>query len=149
MLVKAGNPVEQFIGQLLPYFEKGDGIIDGGNNNFPDSIRCTKELGAKGLLFVGCGMSGGEQGARYDPSMMSGSSAEAWPHLKPIFQAIAAKVDGEPCCDWVGETGIGHYVRMVHNGIEYSDMQLICEVYQLLRDALGLTNDEITDVFGK
>ncbi|KAI8049251.1 6-phosphogluconate dehydrogenase [Syncephalis plumigaleata] len=144
---EGGNPVDQFIGQLLPYLEKGDIIVDGGNSHFPDSIRRTKELEEKGILFVGCGVSGGEEGARYGPSMMPGGSTEAWPHLKPIFQAIAAKADGEPCCDWVGETGAGHYVKMVHNGIEYGDMQLICEAYQLLRDALGLTNDEIADVF--
>ncbi|KAI9594609.1 6-phosphogluconate dehydrogenase [Syncephalis fuscata] len=147
MLVKAGNPVDEFINQLLPYLEQGDIIIDGGNSHFPDSIRRTKELEAKGLLFVGCGVSGGEEGARYGPSMMPGGSTAAWPHLKPIFQAIAAKADGEPCCDWVGETGAGHYVKMVHNGIEYGDMQLICEAYQLLRDAVGLSNDEIADVF--
>ncbi|RKP25582.1 6-phosphogluconate dehydrogenase [Syncephalis pseudoplumigaleata] len=147
LLVKAGNPVDQFIEQLLPHLEQGDIIIDGGNSHFPDSIRRTKELEAKGLLFVGCGVSGGEEGARYGPSMMPGGSTAAWPHLKPIFQAIAAKADGEPCCDWVGETGAGHYVKMVHNGIEYGDMQLICEAYQLLRDALGLSNDEIADVF--
>ena len=131
----------------MPYLEKGDIIIDVSNSHFPDSIRRTKELEAKSLLFVDCGVSGGEEGARYGPSMMPDGSAEAWPHLKSIFQAITAKADDEPCCDWVGEIGAGHYVKMVHNGIEYGDMQLICEAYQLLRDALGLTNDEVADIF--
>jgi 6-phosphogluconate dehydrogenase len=147
LLVKAGSAVDAFIEQLLPHLEQGDIIIDGGNSHFPDSIRRTKELEAKGLLFVGCGVSGGEEGARYGPSMMPGGSVAAWSHIKPIFQAIAAKADGEPCCDWVGETGAGHYVKMVHNGIEYGDMQLICEAYQMMRDALGMSNDEIGDVF--
>ncbi|RKP38391.1 6-phosphogluconate dehydrogenase [Dimargaris cristalligena] len=147
MLVKAGSAVDAFIDQLLPYLEAGDIIIDGGNSHYPDTIRRTKELEAKGLLFVGCGVSGGEEGARYGPSLMPGGSPAAWPHLKPIFQAVAAKADGEPCCDWVGETGAGHYVKMVHNGIEYGDMQMICEAYHLLRDGLGVSDDEIGDIF--
>ncbi|KAI1315408.1 6-phosphogluconate dehydrogenase, decarboxylating [Mortierella claussenii] len=147
MLVKAGQAVDDFIAQVLPYLEKGDIIIDGGNSHFPDTIRRTKELEAKGLLFVGCGVSGGEEGARHGPSMMPGGSAAAWPHVKPIFQAIAAKVDGEPCCDWVGETGAGHYVKMVHNGIEYGDMQMICEAYHILRETLGLSAEELSDIF--
>ncbi|KAJ1980245.1 phosphogluconate dehydrogenase (decarboxylating) gnd1 [Dimargaris xerosporica] len=147
LLVKAGSAVDAFIEQLLPHLEQGDIIIDGGNSHFPDSIRRTKELEAKGLLFVGCGVSGGEEGARYGPSLMPGGSEAAWPHLKPIFQAIAAKADGQPCCDWVGETGAGHYVKMVHNGIEYGDMQMICEAYQLLRDGLGLSHAQIGDIF--
>lgn len=118
MLVKAGAPVDSFIEQLLPYLEKGDVIIDGGNSHFPDSIRRAKELEEKGILFVGSGVSGGEEGARYGPSLMPGGNPAAWPIIKPIFQAIAAKApDGAPCCDWVGESGAGHYVKMVHNGI--------------------------------
>ncbi|KAI8354267.1 6-phosphogluconate dehydrogenase, decarboxylating [Mortierella sp. GBAus27b] len=147
MLVKAGSAVDDFIALVEPYLEKGDIIIDGGNSHFPDTIRRTKELEAKGLLFVGCGVSGGEEGARHGPSMMPGGSVAAWEHVKPIFQAIAAKVDGEPCCDWVGETGAGHYVKMVHNGIEYGDMQMICEAYQIMKDALGLSADELSDIF--
>ncbi|KAF9967736.1 6-phosphogluconate dehydrogenase, decarboxylating [Actinomortierella ambigua] len=147
MLVKAGQAVDDFIEMVLPYLEAGDIIIDGGNSHFPDSIRRTKYLESKGLLFVGCGVSGGEEGARYGPSMMPGGSKAAWPHVQPIFQAIAAKVNGEPCCDWVGETGAGHYVKMVHNGIEYGDMQMICEAYDILKKALGLTADELGDIF--
>ena len=147
MLLKAGNPVNQFIEQLLLYLEKDDIIIDVSNSHFPDSIRRTKELEAKSLPFVDCGVSGGEEGARYGPSMMPDDSAEAWPHLKSIFQAIAAKADDKACCDWVGEIGASYYIKMVHNGTEYGDMQLICEAYQLLRDALGLTNDEVADIF--
>ncbi|KAJ1649223.1 phosphogluconate dehydrogenase (decarboxylating) gnd1 [Dispira simplex] len=147
LLVKAGSAVDAFIDSLVPHLEKGDIIIDGGNSHFPDTIRRTKELEAKGLLFVGCGVSGGEEGARYGPSLMPGGSPAAWPYLKPIFQAIAAKADGQPCCDWVGESGAGHYVKMVHNGIEYGDMQMICEAYQLLRDGLGYSHDEIGDIF--
>jgi 6-phosphogluconate dehydrogenase len=143
IMVKAGDVVDQTIDQVLPYLEKGDIIIDGGNSLFTDSNRRTKDLAAKGILFVGTGVSGGEEGARFGPSIMPGGNPEAWPHVKEIFQAIAAKVeDGTPCCDWVGEDGAGHYVKMVHNGIEYGDMQLICEAYQLLKDALGLTADD-------
>ena len=127
ILVKAGAAVDAFIDQLVPHLEKGDIIIDGGNSHYPDSIRRTEALEAKGLLFVGAGVSGGEEGARHGPSIMPGGSDAAWPHLKEIFQKTAAQSDGEPCCDWVGQTGAGHYVKMVHNGIEYGDMQLICE----------------------
>ena len=116
LLVMAGKPVDEFIAKLVPHLDKGDIIIDGGNSHFPDSIRRTKELEEKGLLFVGSGVSGGEEGARYGPSLMPGGSPAAWPHIKEIFQATAAQVNGEPCCDWVGETGAGHYVKMVHNG---------------------------------
>lgn len=120
LLVKAGSAVDDFIKQLEPHLEQGDIIIDGGNSHYPDSIRRTKELEAKGLLFVGSGVSGGEEGARHGPSLMPGGSPAAWPHIKDIFQATAAQVNGEPCCDWVGETGAGHYVKMVHNGENYS-----------------------------
>ncbi|CAO3597740.1 unnamed protein product [Absidia cylindrospora] len=148
LLVKAGSAVDAFIDQLLPFLEEGDIIIDGGNSHFPDSIRRTAELEKKGILFVGSGVSGGEEGARYGPSLMPGGNAAAWEHIKPIFQAIAAKApDGASCCDWVGETGAGHYVKMVHNGIEYGDMQLITEVYQIMLEGLGLTHDEMADVF--
>ncbi|CAJ0644205.1 16028_t:CDS:2 [Entrophospora sp. SA101] len=147
LLVKAGQAVDDFIDQLLPYLEENDIIIDGGNSHYPDSIRRCKYLEEKGLLFVGCGVSGGEDGARYGPSLMPGGSKAAWKHLQPIFQSIAAKVGNEPCCDWVGETGAGHYVKMVHNGIEYGDMQLICEAYHLMKEGIGLTNDQIGDVF--
>ena len=128
LLVMAGPAVDDFIEKLLPYCDKGDIIIDGGNSHFPDSNRRTKYLADKGFRFVGTGVSGGEEGARYGPSLMPGGNEEAWPHIKDIFQAVAAKSDGEPCCDWVGDDGAGHYVKMVHNGIEYGDMQLICEV---------------------
>ena len=147
LLVKAGDPVDAFIQQLLPFLEAGDIIIDGGNSHFPDTIRRCKELEARGLLFLGCGVSGGEEGARYGPSIMPGGSTAAWPHVKEIFQAISAKADEEPCCDWVGGTGAGHYVKMVHNGIEYGDMQLICEAYHLMRDALNLSHDEMAQIF--
>nr|O60037.1 RecName: Full=6-phosphogluconate dehydrogenase, decarboxylating [Cunninghamella elegans]CAA76734.1 6-phosphogluconate dehydrogenase [Cunninghamella elegans] len=148
LLVKAGSAVDAFIDQLLPHLEEGDIIIDGGNSHFPDSIRRTKELEAKGILFVGSGVSGGEEGARYGPSLMPGGNSKAWEHIQPIFQAIAAKApDGASCCEWVGETGAGHYVKMVHNGIEYGDMQLITEVYQILHEGLGLSHDEMADIF--
>jgi 6-phosphogluconate dehydrogenase len=148
IMVKAGDVVDQTIEHVLPYLEKGDIIIDGGNSLFTDSNRRTKDLGEKGILFVGTGVSGGEEGARFGPSIMPGGDPAAWPHVKDIFQAIAAKVDdGTPCCDWVGEGGAGHYVKMVHNGIEYGDIQLICEAYQLLKDGLGLTSDEFAEVF--
>jgi len=150
IMVKAGDVVDQTIDHVLPFLEKGDIIIDGGNSLFTDSNRRTKDLAAKGILFVGTGVSGGEEGARFGPSIMPGGNPEAWPHVKAIFQSIAAKVeDGTPCCDWVGEDGAGHYVKMVHNGIEYGDIQLICEAYQLLKDALGLTADELHDVFAE
>jgi 6-phosphogluconate dehydrogenase len=148
IMVKAGEVVDQTIEQILPHLEKGDIIIDGGNSLFTDSNRRTKELAEKGILFVGTGVSGGEEGARFGPSIMPGGNPAAWPHVKEIFQAIAAKVeDGTPCCDWVGEEGAGHYVKMVHNGIEYGDIQLICEAYQLLKDGLGLSADEFAEVF--
>ena len=131
LLVKAGQAVDDFIAALQPFLEKGDIIIDGGNSHFPDSNRRTKELAAKGICFVGAGVSGGEEGARYGPSIMPGGNEDAWPHIKNVFQSIAAKSDGEPCCDWVGDEGAGHFVKMVHNGIEYGDMQLICEVRPL------------------
>lgn len=149
LLVKAGKPVDDFIDQLIPYLEKGDIIIDGGNSHFPDTNRRYEELGKKGLLFVGSGVSGGEEGARYGPSLMPGGAEAAWPHIKDIFQSIAAQSDGEPCCDWVGDAGAGHYVKMVHNGIEYGDMQLICEAYDLLKRVGKFTNKEIGDVFGE
>ncbi|CAO3681409.1 unnamed protein product [Rhizopus stolonifer] len=148
LLVKAGSAVDAFIDQLLPFLEEGDIIIDGGNSHFPDSIRRTKELEAKGILFVGSGVSGGEEGARYGPSLMPGGNPKAWESIRPIFQDISAKApDGAPCCEWVGESGAGHYVKMVHNGIEYGDMQLICEVYQIMKEGLGLSHDEMAQVF--
>jgi 6-phosphogluconate dehydrogenase len=148
LMVKAGDTVDHMIDSLLPHLEKGDIVIDGGNSHYPDTNRRTKDLADKGILFIGTGVSGGEEGARFGPSIMPGGNPAAWPHVKEIFQAIAAKVeDGTPCCDWVGENGAGHYVKMVHNGIEYGDMQLICEAYQLLKDGLGLNTDELHDVF--
>jgi 6-phosphogluconate dehydrogenase len=154
LMVQAGKPVDEFIDMLIPLLEPGDIIIDGGNSNYNDSIRRTAYLESKGLLFVGTGVSGGEEGARHGPSIMPGGSQSAWEHVKPIFQSVAAKVarpDGgeDPCCDWVGENGAGHYVKMVHNGIEYGDMQLICEAYHLMRDVLGMTPDEMQSVLTK
>lgn len=150
MMVKAGQAVDDFIEKLIPLLEPGDIIIDGGNSHFPDTIRRTKYVESKGLLYVGCGVSGGEEGALKGPSLMPGGSKEAWQYVKPIFQAIAAKVeDGSPCCEWVGGDGAGHFVKMVHNGIEYGDMQLICEAYQIMRDYLGMTPDEMHDVFAE
>lgn len=146
MLVKAGSAVDSFIDQLLPLLEKGDIIIDGGNSEYTDSTRRCKSLAEKGILFVGSGVSGGEEGARYGPSLMPGGHPDAWPHIKPIFQAIAARAGEEPCCDWVGEDGAGHYVKMVHNGIEYGDMQLICEAYHLMKNGLGMTPAEMSSV---
>ncbi len=140
--------MDELIDRLLTILEPGDIIIDGGNSHFPDTMRRTALVESKGFLYVGCGVSGGEEGALKGPSMMPGGSSAAWPYIKPIFQAICAKVEsGEPCCDWVGENGAGHFVKMVHNGIEYGDMQLICEAYQLLRDGLGMTSAELRDVF--
>ena len=148
MMVKAGAAVDDLIEQVIPYLEAGDILIDGGNSHFPDTIRRTKYVESKGLLYIGTGVSGGEEGALKGPSMMPGGSPAAWPYVKPIFQAICAKVEnGEACCDWVGENGAGHFVKMVHNGIEYGDMQLICEAYQLMRDGLGMSNEEMRDVF--
>ncbi|MGC1966552.1 MAG: decarboxylating NADP(+)-dependent phosphogluconate dehydrogenase, partial [Candidatus Acidiferrales bacterium] len=150
LMVKAGEVVDQTIEHVLPYLEPGDIVIDGGNSLFTDSNRRTKDLAAKGILFIGTGVSGGEEGARFGPSIMPGGNPEAWPHVKPIFQAIAAKVeDGTPCCDWVGDAGAGHYVKMVHNGIEYGDMQLICEAYDLLKHALNVTADELAEIFAE
>ncbi|MBN1135651.1 MAG: decarboxylating NADP(+)-dependent phosphogluconate dehydrogenase [Anaerolineae bacterium] len=154
MLVKAGQPVDDFIEKLIPLLEPGDIIIDGGNSNYEDSIRRTATVESKGLLFIGTGVSGGEEGARYGPSIMPGGSPAAWPAVKPIFQAIAAKVpegdpNGTPCCDWVGENGAGHFVKMVHNGIEYGDMQIIAEAYHLMKEGLRLSNDEMSTVFGR
>lgn len=148
LMVKAGQPVDDFIEKLLPLLEPGDIIIDGGNSHFPDTIRRTGYVEEKGLLYVGTGVSGGEEGALHGPSLMPGGSPEAWPHIQPIFQAIAAKVeDGSPCADWVGSDGAGHFVKMVHNGIEYGDMQLICEAYHLMKELLGLSADEMHEVF--
>ncbi len=150
LMVKAGSAVDEFISQIIPYLEPGDIIIDGGNSLYTDTIRRTEELARKQIHFIGAGVSGGEEGARYGPSIMPGGAAEAWPYVKPIFQAIAAKVeDGTPCCDWVGEDGAGHYVKMVHNGIEYGDMQLISEAYHLMRDGLGLSADEMHTIFSE
>jgi len=147
LMVMAGPPVDAIIKQVAPLLEKGSIIIDGGNSHFADSTRRMKDLEAQGLYFIGCGVSGGEEGALHGPSMMPGGSKQAWPVVKPIFQGICAKVeDGSPCCDWVGEEGAGHFVKMVHNGIEYGDMQLICEAYHLLKAVLRLTNKEIHDV---
>jgi 6-phosphogluconate dehydrogenase len=148
LMVKAGDTVDQMIGQVAPHLEKRDIIIDGGNSHYPDTTRRTRSLAEKGILYVGTGVSGGEEGARRGPSIMPGGNPAAWPHVKEIFQAIAAKVeDGSPCCDWVGEDGAGHYVKMVHNGIEYGDMQLICEAYQLLKDGLALNACELHEIF--
>ena len=149
MLVKAGPAVDDLIEQLLPHLESGDVIIDGGNTHFPDTIRRTKYVESKGLFYIGTGVSGGEEGALNGPSMMPGGSTAAWPLVKPIFQSICAKADGMPCCDWVGEDGAGHFVKMVHNGIEYGDMQLICETYQIMKDLLGMSNAEMHDMFAK
>src|SRR5579875_2444929 len=150
IMVKAGSAVDEVIQELVPLLQPGDILIDGGNSHFPDSTRRTRELEAKGLLFLGTGVSGGEEGALKGPSIMPGGNPKAWPHVKPIFQAIAAKVaDGTPCCDWVGPEGAGHYVKMVHNGIEYGDMQLICEAYQVMRDLLGMEPDAIHEVFAR
>jgi 6-phosphogluconate dehydrogenase len=148
LMVKAGKPVDDFIELLIPHLEKGDIIIDGGNSHFPDTIRRTRYLEGKGFRYIGTGVSGGEEGALKGPSIMPGGSPEAWPHVKPIFQSIAAKVeDGTPCCDWVGENGAGHFVKMVHNGIEYGDMQLICEAYQIMKDLLKMSYEEMHEAF--
>ncbi len=147
LMIKAGDPVDAFIDHILPFLDKGDVIIDGGNSHFPDSQRRYEMLKSKGILFIGTGISGGEEGARHGPSIMPGGNLDAWPHVKPILQSIAARVEGEPCCDWVGEGGAGHYVKMIHNGIEYGDMQLICEAYDLLKKALGFTYPELSKIF--
>jgi len=150
LLVKAGAPVDAFIESIIPHLEPGDIIIDGGNSHFPDTIRRTAYVESKGLLYIGTGVSGGEEGALHGPSIMPGGSAAAWPHVKNIFQSIAAKVDdGSPCCEWLGNDGAGHFVKMVHNGIEYGDMQMICEAYSLMRNVLGMAPAEISKVFGE
>mgnify|MGYP001282092370 CR=1 FL=1 len=150
LMVKAGDVVDQFIEQLLPLLQPGDVIIDGGNSHYPDTTRRTRSLKEKGILYIGTGVSGGEEGARLGPSIMPGGNYQAWPLVKPILQDISAKVgEGIPCCDWVGEEGAGHYVKMVHNGIEYGDMQMICEAYDLLRQGLGLSHDELHEIFSE
>ena len=150
LMVKAGKPVDDFIEKLIPLLDKGDIIIDGGNTHFPDTARRTEYVESKGLLYIGTGVSGGEEGALKGPSMMPGGSPAAWPFVKPIFQGISAKVaDGTPCCDWVGQGGAGHFVKMVHNGIEYGDIQLICECYQIMKDILGMTNEEMHQTFAE
>ena len=150
LMVKAGQPVDDFIEMLLPHLEPGDIIIDGGNSNYLDTSRRTQYVESKGLYYIGTGVSGGEEGARFGPSIMPGGSPEAWEHVRDIFQAISAKVEGgAPCCDWVGENGAGHFVKMVHNGIEYCDMQLISETYQMMRDGLGLSAEAMADVYGR
>lgn len=149
LMVKAGSAVDQLIDECLPFLEKGDILIDGGNSHYPDTERRCARLKEQGILFMGTGISGGEEGARFGPSIMPGGNPEAWPALKPIFQAISAKAeeDGLPCCDWIGEGGAGHYVKMVHNGIEYGDMQLICEAFHLLTSLLGLDARELAQIF--
>lgn len=150
LMVKAGKPVDDFIDKLIPLLDKGDIIIDGGNTHFPDTDRRTAYVEGKGLLYIGTGVSGGEEGALKGPSMMPGGSPEAWPSVKPIFQGISAKVgDGTPCCDWVGNGGAGHFVKMVHNGIEYGDIQLICECYHIMKDLLGMSNEEMSATFAE
>lgn len=148
LMVQAGSAVDSIIEQLIPHLDKGDIIIDGGNSNYEDSVRRTQYLESKELLFAGVGVSGGEEGARFGPSIMPGGSPDAWPHIQPIFQAVAAKVaDGTPCCDWVGRDGAGHFVKMVHNGIEYGDMQLITEAYHLMKVGMGLDHDVMSETF--
>ena len=149
LMIKAGKPVDDFIKLLIPLLEAGDVIIDGGNSHFPDTARRVAQVEKEGLLYIGTGVSGGEEGALKGPSLMPGGSPAAWPLIKPIFQSIAAQVDDQPCCDWVGEGGAGHYVKMVHNGIEYGDMQLIAEAYLLLRDVIKLSADEMSQIFSK
>jgi 6-phosphogluconate dehydrogenase len=150
IMVKAGSPVDEFIEHILPHLEKGDIVIDGGNSHFSDTIRRTKYLEGMGILFIGTGVSGGEEGALLGPSLMPGGNPEAWPHVKPILQAIAARVDdGTPCCDWVGSDGAGHFVKMTHNGIEYGDMELICEAYNLMATGLGMSAREMHEIFKK
>ena len=150
MMIKAGGAVDATIESLLPLLDDGDIIIDGGNSHFPDTVRRTEYVESKGKLYIGCGVSGGEEGALNGPSLMPGGSPAAWESVKPIMQAICAKVeDGSPCCDWVGENGAGHFVKMVHNGIEYGDMQLICEAYHLMKNMLGMSDDEMHEVFAE
>ena len=148
MMVRAGAAVDGLIERLLPLLDEGDILIDGGNSHYPDTVRRTAAVESRGLLYVGCGVSGGEEGALKGPSLMPGGSYGAWEQIRPIFQAICARAeDGSPCCEWIGEGGAGHFVKMVHNGIEYGDMQLICEAYQLMRDGLGMTGEEMSAVF--
>ncbi|MEN7973876.1 MAG: decarboxylating NADP(+)-dependent phosphogluconate dehydrogenase, partial [Verrucomicrobiota bacterium] len=148
MLVKAGQAVDDFIEKIIPHLEEGDIIIDGGNSHYPDTIRRTEYVESKGLLYIGTGVSGGEEGALLGPSIMPGGSPSAWDAVKPIFQKISAHTDaGEPCCDWVGQDGAGHFVKMVHNGIEYGDMQMICETYQMMKEGLGMSNEEMHEAF--
>ncbi len=149
LMVKAGEVVDQYIEKLVPLLDAGDIIIDGGNSLFTDTNRRTAYLAEKNIRFIGTGVSGGEEGARHGPSIMPGGNKEAWPYVKPIFQKIAAQVDGEPCCQWVGENGAGHYVKMIHNGIEYGDMQVICEAYHLMSQGLGLEADEMQEIFAE
>ena len=150
IMVKAGAPVDNMIDQLIPLLDKNDIIIDGGNSNFNDTIARTERVEAAGLMYIGTGVSGGEEGALTGPSLMPGGSESAWPHVKDIFQSIAAKVeDGTPCCDWVGENGAGHFVKMVHNGIEYGDMELICEAYNIMKTLVGMDTDSMHNVFAK
>jgi len=150
MMVPAGEPVERCMDALLPLLEKGDILIDGGNSHYADTERRVKRAGQRGIGYIGTGVSGGEEGALRGPALMPGGASEAWPHVEPLFKAIVAKTqEGEPCCEWVGEGGAGHFVKMVHNGIEYGDMQLICEAYHLMRDGMGLGNAEMRDVFAR
>ena len=149
MMVKAGDVVDSFIDLLVPHLDKGDIIIDGGNELYTNTNRRTQDLAKKGILYIGTGISGGEEGARFGPSIMPGGNPDAWPHVKDIFQSIAAQVDGEPCCDWVGEEGAGQYVKMVHNGIEYGDMQLICEAYDFMKRGLGMNEPDMQAVFSE
>ncbi len=150
LMVRAGDAVDAFIEQVLPHLDEGDIIIDGGNSNYPDTVRRVADLKKKGIAYVGSGVSGGEEGARFGPSIMPGGNSDAWESLKPIFQSISAKTeDGTPCCDWVGESGAGHFVKMVHNGIEYGDMQLIAETYDILKRGLSKSNDDMSEIFTK
>ena len=149
MMIKAGRAVDEMIEQLIPLLDAGDVLIDGGNTNFTDTNRRTSYLEEKGILYVGTGVSGGEEGALNGPSIMPGGSEKAWPLVKPILQQISAKVEGVPCCDWIGKNGAGHFVKMVHNGIEYGDMQLICEAYQIMKNLLNLSTDEMQSIFAE
>ncbi len=149
LMVRAGSVVDRFIESLVPHLEEGDVVVDGGNSRYADSTRRAEALARRGIAFIGAGISGGEEGARHGPSIMPGGNPAAWPRVREIFQAISAKVDGEPCCRWVGDGGSGHYVKMVHNGIEYGDMQLICEAYHLMRQGMGMDADEVAAVFGE
>src|SRR6266571_6536614 len=149
MMIKAGNPVDQVIGEIAPLLEKGDVIIDGGNSLFTDTQRRCKDLEAKGIHYVGCGVSGGEEGSLKGPSLMPGGSRESWEIIAPIFRKIAAQVDGEPCCRYMGPDGAGHYVKMVHNGIEYGDIQLICEAYAILKNVLEMDASQLAEIFAE